>query len=52
MVTEKNQAQLKKKKSFFGRRFNIIKLQPIDENQEARVLLSCMMMILLERRRG
>ena len=45
-------AQLKKKKSFFGRRFNIVKLQPIDENQEARVLLGCMMMILLERRRG
>ncbi|UPT67837.1 MAG: hypothetical protein M0D57_04005 [Sphingobacteriales bacterium JAD_PAG50586_3] len=45
-------AQLKKKKSFFGRRFNIIKLQPIDESQEARVLLGCMMMLLLERRRG
>jgi hypothetical protein len=45
-------AQLKKKKSFFGRRFNIIKLQDLDEGEQARVLLGCMMMILLERRRG
>ena len=45
-------AQLKKQKSFFGRRFSITKLQDIDENQQARVLLACMMMLLLERRRG
>lgn len=45
-------AQLKKQKSFFGRRFNIIKLQDLDEGEQARVLLGCMMMILLERRRG
>ena len=45
-------AQLKKQKSFFGRRFTITKLQDIDDNQQVRVLLGCMMMILLERRRG
>lgn len=45
-------AQLKKQKSFFGRRFTITKLQDIDENEQVRVLLGCMMMILLERRRG
>jgi len=45
-------AQLKKQKSFFGRRFNIIKLQDINTDQQVRVLLGCMMMVLLERRRG
>lgn len=45
-------AQLKKKKSFFGRRFNIISLQDLNNDQQARVLLGCMMMVLLERRRG
>lgn len=45
-------AQLKKQKSFFGRRFTIIKLQNLDDAAQARVLLGCMMMLLLERRRG
>ncbi len=45
-------AQLKKKKSFFGRRFNIFSLQDLNNDQQVRVLLGCMMMVLLERRRG
>lgn len=45
-------AQLKKRKSFFGRRFTVIKLDAISDEQEVRVMLGSMMMILLERRRG
>lgn len=45
-------AQLKKRKSFFGRRFTVTKLDAINDGQEVRVMLGCMMMILLERRRG
>lgn len=45
-------AQLKKRKSFFGRRFTVIKLDAITDEQEVRVMLGSMMMILLERRRG
>ncbi len=45
-------AQLKKEKSFFGRRFTINKLGNFDNAEENRINLSLMMMILLERQRG
>ncbi len=43
---------LKKQKSFFGRRFELTNQTEMDAAEEDRVLLSLMMMILLERRRG
>lgn len=45
-------AKLKKEPSFFGRRFKVEKLMELQEIEEERILLSLMMMILLERRRG
>lgn len=45
-------ALLKKEKSFFGRRFTLHKLSDVDLKDEETILLSCMMMLLLERRRG
>ncbi|GAA4278222.1 LURP-one-related/scramblase family protein [Aquimarina mytili] len=45
-------ARLKKEPSFFGRRFQISKLKDIDADDQERVILGLMMMILLERRRG
>lgn len=44
--------RLKKQASFFGRKFDIIKLKEIDNDDDERVILGLMMMILLERRRG
>ncbi|MEW7292253.1 hypothetical protein [Aquimarina sp. 2304DJ70-9] len=44
--------RLKKEPSFFGRRFQVSKLKDIDADDQERVLLGLMMMILLERRRG
>jgi len=44
--------RLKKKPSFFGRHFEVIKLGEIDSDDDDRVMLGLMMMILLERRRG
>ncbi len=45
-------ARLKKEPSFFGRKFSVEKLADFSETEEERILLSLMMMILLERRRG
>jgi uncharacterized protein YxjI len=45
-------ARLKKEKSFFGRRFSLERLNTFEGDEEARIILSLMMMILLERRRG
>jgi hypothetical protein len=45
-------ARLIKNPSFFGRKFNIEQLGDCDVNEEARLLLALMMMVLLERRRG
>lgn len=45
-------AQLKKVKSFFGRRFVVNKTGEFSDAEENRIILSLMMMILLERRRG
>ncbi|WP_158976362.1 hypothetical protein [Cellulophaga sp. L1A9] len=45
-------ARLKKEASFFGRKFEVSKLTDIDTDDEQRITLGLMMMILLERRRG
>ena len=44
--------QLKKEASFFGRKFTLSKLKPIDNDDDERIILGFMMMVLLERRRG
>ncbi|MGZ5242445.1 MAG: hypothetical protein ACXWEY_12230 [Bacteroidia bacterium] len=44
--------RLKKEASFFGRKFSVEKIGELHGNEEERVILSLMMMILLERRRG
>lgn len=44
--------QLKKKPSFFGRNFEVDKIGSIDNDDDDRIMLGLMMMILLERRRG
>jgi hypothetical protein len=43
---------LKKKPSFFGKEFEIEKYLDIQADDEERVMLGLMMMILLERDRG
>jgi uncharacterized protein YxjI len=45
-------ARLKKDASFFGRKFSVQKLAEFESGEEERIILSLMMMILLERRRG
>ncbi len=52
--TSKNDAiaRLKKLPSMFGRKFEIDKLATIDYDDQERIMLGLMMMILLERRRG
>jgi len=44
--------KIKKQPSFFGRKFTVEKLVDIDKDDQERILLALMMMILLERRRG
>jgi uncharacterized protein YxjI len=44
--------KLKKMPSFFGKEFELTKVADIDQEDNERVILSLMMMILLERRRG
>jgi len=44
--------RLSKMPSFFGRKFRLDKLETIQPGDDERILLSLMMMILLERRRG
>ena len=44
--------QLKKLPSFWGRKFSVEKFQDIKSDEEERVVLGLMMLILLERRRG
>ncbi len=45
-------ARLKKEPSFFGRKFQLEKLKSVDSDDEERIILSFMMMVLLERRKG
>jgi hypothetical protein len=44
--------QLKKEPFFFGRKFTLSKLKPIDNDDDERIILGFMMMVLLERCRG
>ena len=44
--------QLKKMPSFFGRRFQLHKLNEVPEEDETLIILSLLMMVLLERARG
>lgn len=44
--------RLKKEPSFFGRKFEVSKVGTTDGDDNERILLGLMMMILLERRRG
>lgn len=54
VTNQKNETvvRLKKEPSFFGRKFEISKLTTIDKDDDERILLGLMMMILLERKRG
>lgn len=45
-------ARLKKVPSFWGRKFEITALTELDHDDDERIVLGLMMMILLERRRG
>jgi len=44
--------RMKKQASFFGRKFQLTKEGKMDSDDDDRVMLGCMMMLLLERRRG
>ncbi len=55
VLTNKNNEPvvlLTKQKSFWGRKFQLTQVAELDENDDDRILLGLMMMILLERRRG
>lgn len=45
-------ARLKKNPSFFGKKFSVSKNGEMDASDGQRIILSLMMMVLLERRRG
>ena len=45
-------AKIKKQASFFGRHFEVSKLADIDQDDQERIMLGLMMMILPERRKG
>lgn len=51
-LNNKPVVQLKKEPSFFGRKFELSKLNEIDADDEERIILGLMMMVLLERRKG
>ena len=44
--------RITKEPSFFGRKFRIDKLEELNQDEEERIVLGLMMMILLERQRG
>lgn len=54
LTDNKGQAilRMKKLRSFWGRNFELTKIAEIDNNDDDRIMLGCMMMLLLERRRG
>lgn len=55
IVTDKNEEilfRLKKKSSFWGRKFDIEKVKENDSQDDDLIMLGCMMLILNERRRG
>jgi len=45
-------ARLSKKPSFFGKKFQLDKLDEFEPGESERIMLAFMMMVLLERRRG
>ena len=45
-------ARLRKQPSFLGKEFSVDKLSDLDEDDEVRIMLGLMMLVLLERRRG
>ncbi|MFI1772199.1 hypothetical protein [Thalassobellus citreus] len=51
-LNDKPIVRLKKEASFFGRKFELSKLNDIDSDDEERIILGLMMMVLLERRKG
>ena len=55
IVTDKNGeilVRLKKDPSFFGRKFSVSQVKPTDADDDHRIMLSLMMLVLLERNRG
>ena len=55
VITDQNGntiARLTKQPSLFGRNFKLEKLSELQDGDSERLLLSLMMMMLLERRRG
>lgn len=48
----KTVVELKKLKSFFGKKFEVSKVGALDTNDDDRIMLALMMFVLLERRRG
>jgi uncharacterized protein YxjI len=51
-LQNKSILKMKKEPSFFGRKFQLTKLDTINIEDEESILLSLMMMVLLERRKG
>ncbi len=51
-INDRKVVQFKKEPSFFGRRFTVTQLQQTDADDDHRIMLSLMMLVLLERRRG
>ncbi|WP_299123501.1 hypothetical protein [uncultured Winogradskyella sp.] len=51
-LKNQNIVRMKKEPSFFGRKFVLNELKPIDLDDKERIILGFMMMVLLERRRG
>lgn len=45
-------ARLQKQPSFWGRKFDITKLENFDSDDDERIILGLMMLVLLERRKG
>ena len=55
LVTDLNGKEIvrmKKQASFFGRNFELTKVGAIDNDDDDRIMLGLMMMVLLERSRG
>ncbi len=51
-IRGKEIVRMKKQASFFGRNFELIKLGTMDSDDDDRIMLGLMMMVLLERTRG
>ena len=49
---EKPIVRMKKEASFWGRKFQLTKVGPMDSDDDDRIMLGLMMMLLLERQRG